>query len=414
MLSHDNREWYLEDLKSTHGTRHNGKPIGRGRQEAPARRRRRRDGPLQDHVPRARSSASPGLLASRRPRPSPARWSRRCSPQIGTDGHQMPYLRVMNGPEEGKKLDIGPDVAEATIGRGTDCDFQINDANVSRRHAHHSARLERDHHRGRRQQERRRRQRAPHHASRRALRDADEIMLGAMKLTFIDPSAKFLGKLDDIPAFQDQPTSAESERAWQHEDGGERGDGDEAPSDDDADRALAGRAPTRRRPSPPRAGTAPATTTIAPQPRPALRGAPAERSRTRCRSRARWAPPKSCSSCSPSSRSSALAVGVAILVRTDEQAHSGADSRPTPGPRRRRRRRSGRAGPRRRLRRLRGAREAPPGKTYALALGIVEERGRGRRGRAGHLPVGVPAPRHLPRRRPLLDVDLSGWRRTTR
>jgi hypothetical protein len=43
------------------------------------------------------------------------------------------------------------------------------------------------------------------------LRDADEIMLGAMKLTFIDPSAKFLGKLDDIPAFQEQPPSSEDD-----------------------------------------------------------------------------------------------------------------------------------------------------------------------------------------------------------
>ena len=48
----------------------------------------------------------------------------------------LPYLRVMNGPAEGQKFEIRPDLTEALIGRAdVECHFQINDANVSRQHA---------------------------------------------------------------------------------------------------------------------------------------------------------------------------------------------------------------------------------------------------------------------------------------
>lgn len=207
-LSNDNREWYLEDLKSTHGTRHNGKPVGAGGKKL------LRDGDVVEmvhfkitfHAEKQRSQD----YSVEKTEALARKMVEEVLAQIGTEGNQMPYLRVMNGPEEGKKLNIGPDVAEATIGRGADCDFQINDANVSRRHAI----IRRDWNEitvedagsknGVVVNERR-------ITKPSALRDADEIMLGAMKLTFIDPSAKFLGKLDDIPAFQDQPTSAENE-----------------------------------------------------------------------------------------------------------------------------------------------------------------------------------------------------------
>jgi pSer/pThr/pTyr-binding forkhead associated (FHA) protein len=207
ILSSDNREWYLEDLKSTHGTKHNGKPVGAGGKKL------LRDGDTIDlvhfkitfHAEKQRSQD----YSVEKTEALARKMVEEVLAQIGNDT-QHPYLRVMNGPEEGKELNIGPDVAEATIGRGTDCDFQINDANVSRRHAI----IRRDwseitiedagSKNGVVINERR-------ITKPTALRDADEIMLGAMKLTFIDPSAKFLGKLDDIPAFQEQPTSAENE-----------------------------------------------------------------------------------------------------------------------------------------------------------------------------------------------------------
>lgn len=224
VFSYENREWYLEDLKSTHGTKHNSKVVGAGGKKLlrdldvvelvhfkitfHAEKQRSQDYSVEKTEALARKMVEEVLA------------------QIGNDANAMPYLRVMNGPEEGKKLLIGPEVAEATVGRGTDCDFQINDANVSRRHAIirrdwnditiedagskngvviNDRRITRP----------------------TALRDRDEIMLGAMRLTYIDPSAKFLGKLDDIPAFQEQLTSAEGP---EEHDAGEDGDeGDEEP-----------------------------------------------------------------------------------------------------------------------------------------------------------------------------------------
>jgi pSer/pThr/pTyr-binding forkhead associated (FHA) protein len=229
-LLNDKREWYLEDLKSTHGTRHNGKPVGAGGKKL------LRDGDIIEmvhfkitfHAEKQRSDD----YSAEKTEALARKMVEEVLAQIGTDGNETPYLRVMNGPEEGKKLTIGPDVAEATIGRGTDCDFQMNDANVSRRHAI----IRRDWNEitiedagsknGVVLNERR-------ITKSSALRDADEVMLGAMKLTFIDPTAKFLGKLDDIPAFQHQETSAEiqsvpSAEAETAEPSDERPDGDAA------------------------------------------------------------------------------------------------------------------------------------------------------------------------------------------
>jgi pSer/pThr/pTyr-binding forkhead associated (FHA) protein len=223
-LTHDGREWYLEDLKSTHGTKHNGKPVGAGGKKL------LRDADVIDLVHfkitfRAEKQRSADYSAEKTEALA-RKMVEEVLAQIGNDAQGMPYLRVMNGPEEGKKFSVGPDVAEATIGRGNDCDFQINDANVSRRHAI----IRRDWNEitvedagsknGVVVNERKITRPQP-------LRDADEIMLGAMKLTFIDPSAKFLGKLDDIPAFQEQPTSAESQSLPDGDpEDGEGGDGD--------------------------------------------------------------------------------------------------------------------------------------------------------------------------------------------
>lgn len=249
ILSNDNREWYLEDLKSTHGTRHNGKPVGAGGKKL------LRDGDTIEMVHFKITFQSAGQRSQdysvEKTEALARKMVEEVLAQIGNGSDEMPYLRVMNGPEEGKKLNIGPDVAEAVIGRGNDCDFQINDANVSRRHAM----IRRDWNEitvedagsknGVVVNDRR-------ITKPTALRDADEIMLGAMKLTFIDPSAKFLGKLDDIPAFQDQPTSAESEAlpeegaAGEDEEGASRG-ADEAPAgvDDEPAAPVLPTAPTQ-------------------------------------------------------------------------------------------------------------------------------------------------------------------------
>lgn len=217
----DNDEWYLEDLKSTHGTKHNSKPVGAGGKKL------LRDGDVIDLIHfkitfHNAQAASPDYSAEKTEALA-RKMVEEVLASIGKDAADMPWLRVMNGPDEGKRFDIGVDVSEAVIGRGNDCDFQINDANISRRHGI----VRRDWNEitiedagsknGVVINDRK-------IARPTALRDADEILLGAVRLTFIDPSAKFIGKLDDIPAFADAATSMQGEDDENGDD--ENGDGD--------------------------------------------------------------------------------------------------------------------------------------------------------------------------------------------
>lgn len=218
----DGDEWYLEDLKSTHGTKHNGKTVGSGGKKL------LRSGDVIDLIHfkltfQNADAASPDYSAERTEALA-RKMVEEVLASIGKDAADVPYVRVMNGPDEGKRFDIGVDVSEAVIGRGNDCDFQVNDANISRRHGivrrdwneitiedagSKNGVLIND----------RKISRAT------ALRDADEVLLGAVRLTFIDPSAKFLGKLDDIPAFADALTGIESAVDSEGEDeGNEPGD----------------------------------------------------------------------------------------------------------------------------------------------------------------------------------------------
>jgi pSer/pThr/pTyr-binding forkhead associated (FHA) protein len=201
-LQKEGREWFLKDLNSTHGTTHNGQIVGKGAKKL------LRSGDVLEIVHfkiTFQLADSTSLEFSKEE--TEARNRRLVEEVLATLGSdEMPFLRVMNGPDEGRKFELGPDITEAVMGRGADCDFQINDANISRQHA----KVKRDwteitiedmgSKNGVCIGEQQILQPTP-------IRDADEIMLGAVRLTFIDPSAKFLGKLDDIPAFA-QATSA--------------------------------------------------------------------------------------------------------------------------------------------------------------------------------------------------------------
>ncbi len=239
----DSDEWYLEDLKSTHGTKHNSKPVGAGGKKL------LRDGDVIDLIHfkitfHNAQAASPDYSAEKTEALA-RKMVEEVLASIGKDAADMPWLRVMNGPDEGKRFDIGVDVSEAVIGRGNDCDFQINDANISRRHGivrrdwneitiedagSKNGVVINDRKIGRPT----------------ALRDADEILLGAVRLTFIDPSAKFIGKLDDIPAFADfadAQTGLEDEQDGDNDgdnDGDGASDGDEAPQDGDGGAGFPG------------------------------------------------------------------------------------------------------------------------------------------------------------------------------
>jgi len=201
-------EWFLEDLKSTHGTKHNGRPVGAGGKKL------MRDGDTIDlihfQITFHNAALSSPDYSAEKTEALARKMVEEVLATIGKGGDEVPYVRVMNGPDEGKRFDIGVDVSEAVVGRGNDCDFQINDANISRRHAiirrdwneitiedcgSKNGVVINDRKIGKPT----------------ALRDADEILLGAVRLTFIDPSAKFIGKLDDIPAFAEAQTAAQDD-----------------------------------------------------------------------------------------------------------------------------------------------------------------------------------------------------------
>ena len=196
-------EYFIEDLGSTHGTVHNGKPLGQKGKKL------LRDGDLIQimhfKIYYHPVSAQPlEFGGSERTEQLARRMVQEVLASMGESGDQ-PYLRVMNGPEEGKRFELSDAIAEVVIGRSSESDLVINDANISRRHAIvrkdwggitiedlgskngvviNEVKID-----------------GPS-----AIQDSDEIMLGAVRLTFIDPTASFLGKLDGIPAFEDQAT----------------------------------------------------------------------------------------------------------------------------------------------------------------------------------------------------------------
>ena len=222
-------DYFLEDLKSTHGTTHNGKPVGAGGKKL------LRNGDLvelmhfkivfevlQDKPLEVGQSERTEMLARRMVQEVLA--------SIG-GGSEAPYLRVMNGPEEGKRFELGEGVGEVVIGRALECDFAINDANISRRHA-----LVRKDWSGITVEDLGSKngvtvnEKKIEKASQ--LKDSDEIGLGAVRLVFIDPSASILGKLDDLPVFQQDASDEESGEVSgeEGEGGGEEEGGEEEPA----------------------------------------------------------------------------------------------------------------------------------------------------------------------------------------
>ena len=103
---------------------------------------------------------------------------------LGTGGEQ-PYFRLMNGPREGQRIEMG-DAQEYVFGRDDTADIVLNDDLVSRRHARvrrdwsgtHVEDL--DSRNGIKVNKKR--------AKKVTLKDRDEVEIGGVKLLFLDPS----------------------------------------------------------------------------------------------------------------------------------------------------------------------------------------------------------------------------------
>ncbi|MFH1811478.1 MAG: FHA domain-containing protein [Pseudomonadota bacterium] len=237
-LIFENGEYFIEDLNSTHGTLHNSKPLGQGGKKL------LRDGDtvqvMHFKIQYSRVADKPlEFGSSERTEQLARRMVQEVLASMG-EANEHPYLRVMNGPDEGKRFELSDAIAEVVIGRSSDCDLCINDANISRRHA-----LVRKDWGGITIEDLSSKNGVVINDKKisgaRAMSDSDEIMLGAVRLTFIDPTASILGKLDGIPAFEDQETVAgegldeEEDGEDEEEDADEEGDEEESGDEDDED-----------------------------------------------------------------------------------------------------------------------------------------------------------------------------------
>lgn len=193
----EDSDWFIQDLHSTHGTLWNGQILGAGGN------RLVRDGDVIEIVHSkitfqivegrlAESTSEDTSIVARK-------MVQNAFSNLG-DNTDIPYIRIMNGPLEGKKIDIGPHVTELVFGRGEECEIQINDVNVSRRHALFRREWDEisveDLHSKNGVFVNGTRITGP-----TKLHDADEVELGAFRLVFVDPTARILSKLSNVPAF---------------------------------------------------------------------------------------------------------------------------------------------------------------------------------------------------------------------
>jgi pSer/pThr/pTyr-binding forkhead associated (FHA) protein len=191
--------YVIEDLGSTHGTALNGKRLEKGEKKI------LRNGDLIE-LTRARITADieeqKVVLAdpSEGTRAIAAKAVEGILGRLGEARGEGPFLRIISGPEEGARFQLGGIVTEWAVGRSTDCEIVLNDPNVSRRHAlvkkdwngfsimdlgSKNGVLIND-----------KLIQKP-----RRLRDKDEIIIGPVKLAFVDPDAALLDALKDVPGF---------------------------------------------------------------------------------------------------------------------------------------------------------------------------------------------------------------------
>lgn len=124
----------------------------------------------------------------------------------GDTKDDVPFLRVMSGPDEGAKFYLRGPVVECILGRSRESDLVVNDANASRRHAM----VKKDYNGvifqdlGPKNLSQVNGKDVPKNGTKR-LKDRDEIAIGSVKITFIDPDAELLRSLGDIPGFEEPP-----------------------------------------------------------------------------------------------------------------------------------------------------------------------------------------------------------------
>ncbi len=189
-------DYFLEDLGSTHGSHHNGRKIPNGE------KRLLRDGDtIQVMSFRITFKTTAGTALDRRPGEKTEQLARRMVQEVlsslGGATTEPPSLRVMNGPDEGNRYELAEDAVEITIGRSPDCDLTLNDQNASRRHCL----IKRNFH-GFTAQDLGSKNGVLVNGDRiegaQLIKDGDELQIGGVKLTFIDPPSRLIDQMGGI------------------------------------------------------------------------------------------------------------------------------------------------------------------------------------------------------------------------
>lgn len=217
-------DYFLEDLGSTHGTDHNGQRVGKGE------KRLLRDGDritVMSFTITFKTSAATAL--DRQPGEKTEQLARRMVQEVlsSLDGKiDPPALRVMNGPEEGKRFVFAENASEIIIGRSPECDFPLDDQNISRRHCLIKRSWD-----GYTAQDLGSKNGILVNGKKsegvKLIKDGDELQIGGIKLTFIDPPSRLLHQMGGL----DQETEAlgTDEEPEADADDAEDDDGDDAP-----------------------------------------------------------------------------------------------------------------------------------------------------------------------------------------
>lgn len=197
-------DFFLEDLGSTHGTEHNGKKISRGE------KRMLRDG---DSI-RVMSfsilfKTTAGTSLDRQPGEKTEMLARRMVQEVlsslGGSKLEAPSLRLMNGPDEGKRYELAEEASEITIGRSPECDVCIDDHNASRRHCL----IKRNWH-GFTAQDLGSKNGVLLNGKQiegaQLIKDGDELQIGGIKMVFIDPPSRLLEQMGGIDNATMDPT----------------------------------------------------------------------------------------------------------------------------------------------------------------------------------------------------------------
>jgi pSer/pThr/pTyr-binding forkhead associated (FHA) protein len=195
----EDQVYLLEDLGSTHGTLVNGRKLDSGEKKV------LRSGDVIE-VPKSKITChieSEKVVSVEPGEATQAVASRAVAGilgRLGEAGEDGAYFRALNGHDEGARYMISQNLSEWVFGRSKECEFTLNDANVSRRHA-----LVRKDWEGISIEDLGSKNGVLVNAKKiqkpRRLKSEDEITIGPIKLVFVDPDSALLDALKDVPGF---------------------------------------------------------------------------------------------------------------------------------------------------------------------------------------------------------------------